>query len=276
VPIAVRNIDAAAAQFERLGFTLKPGRYHSDGIVNRHAKFPDGTELELITARATGSELAAAYRDHLRSGDGPAYLALYVPDLGSVAAWLRDAGEAFTQTRRFLSLEEESDLSYLFFAPLGDGSGLNRSPTDRPIHFRHENGAIRLTDVWLAGGDFARERSLLARLGAALRREPACVPQLVPAEVADLAGSRLLLLPAGMQRVAGRPIVGVTVSVRDVAVTRALLRQRGIRFVDRSPRGSLYVPPDLAGGTWVEFRQAGAAGDHSYWSACAGRARAAR
>src|SRR5215813_5594219 len=49
VVIAVHNLDSAGARFASAGFTLKPGRLHPDNLLNRHVKFRDQTELELIT-----------------------------------------------------------------------------------------------------------------------------------------------------------------------------------------------------------------------------------
>src|SRR5262245_2486202 len=79
VPIAVANLEAAAARYRGLGFTLKPGRPHDNGIRNQHAKFADGTELELISAPEARDALTTTYRRHLEHGDGPAFLALYAP-----------------------------------------------------------------------------------------------------------------------------------------------------------------------------------------------------
>jgi len=50
VPLAVKDLEQAKADFEALGFALKPGRPHDNGLRNAHVKFPDGTEIELITA----------------------------------------------------------------------------------------------------------------------------------------------------------------------------------------------------------------------------------
>src|SRR5262245_4051661 len=50
IPTAVRDLGAASARYRALGFALKPGRLHDNSILNNHAKFPDGTEIELITA----------------------------------------------------------------------------------------------------------------------------------------------------------------------------------------------------------------------------------
>ena len=37
VPIAVNDLEQAAAAYRRLGFVLKPGRPHANGIRNLHA-----------------------------------------------------------------------------------------------------------------------------------------------------------------------------------------------------------------------------------------------
>jgi catechol 2,3-dioxygenase-like lactoylglutathione lyase family enzyme len=51
IPIAVRDLEQASRRYQALGFSLKPGRVRANGIRNQHVKFPDGTELELITAQ---------------------------------------------------------------------------------------------------------------------------------------------------------------------------------------------------------------------------------
>ena len=77
VPVAITDLNRAASDFERLGFALKVGRIHDDGIVNRHAKFTDGTEVELINAPAATDALTGYYRRFLADGDGAAFLSLY-------------------------------------------------------------------------------------------------------------------------------------------------------------------------------------------------------
>jgi hypothetical protein len=42
VPVAVADLESAGEQYRALGFALKPGRPHANGIQNLHAKFPDG------------------------------------------------------------------------------------------------------------------------------------------------------------------------------------------------------------------------------------------
>ena len=228
VPIAVADLDRAAAAYRRLGFTLKPGRPHDNGIRNLHAKFADGTELELITAKAPRDALTRTYSSHLAGGDGPAFLAFYAPS-GAPAA---DAP------------------GYVFFGTR------NRSPTDRPEHFVHPNTAESLVSVWLAGADLSRERALLESFGAAFVEREVLVPELTTAMAARLPEGEVLLLPASRRLVTGRPIVGVTLRVRSVAAAKRALADGGVRvrLVDAAPR-SVFVAPEAAHGLWIELRE---------------------
>lgn len=230
VPIAVNDLDRAAADYRLLGFTLKPGRPHDNGIRNLHAKFADGTELELITAPGATDALTTAYRHHLAAGDGPAFLALYSPSTGA---------------------SPPTDVpSYVFFGPR------NRSPTDRPEHFAHPNTAVSLVAVWLAGDGLAGERRLLSAAGATLVERKVHVPDVVTATVARLPEGRIVLLPASRQLVEGRAIVGATVRVRSLGVARRALVRAGVATREtRAAPGSIFVTPEAAHGLWLELRE---------------------
>src|SRR5262245_52400491 len=76
VPIAVADLEQAAADYSRLGFALKDGRPHPNGIRNCHVKFRDGTEIELITAPAATDPLTRYYRSVIAAGDRAAFLSL--------------------------------------------------------------------------------------------------------------------------------------------------------------------------------------------------------
>ncbi len=228
VPVAVRDLEAAARTYERLGFVLKPGRPHATGIWNRHAKFRDGTEIELITAPAGRDALTTRYRRHLARGDGPAFLALYAPDGEPPPGKAPD---------------------YVFFGRR------NASPTDRPQHFAHPNTAQALVAVWLAG-ELAAEKAFLRAAGATLTERTVHVPDAVEATVARLPEGEVRLLPPARARVAGRPIVGVTIRVGSLAAARRVLSRAGV--ATRGPIGSessVFVPPVAAHGLWLELRE---------------------
>jgi catechol 2,3-dioxygenase-like lactoylglutathione lyase family enzyme len=251
VPIAVADLETASARYRALGFTLKPGRPHDNGIRNHHAKFADGTELELITAPEARDALTTTYRRHLSQGDGPAFLALYAPVMEAAASRLRAAGIAFRQGGPFAYLAETDGLGHLFLGPR------NRSPTDRAEHFAHANGATALVRVWLAG-DLGAERRLLDALGARVSVEDVHVPDRARLPVARFPEGDLVLLPADRQLVPGRTIVGATLRVRALAMVQAALARGGVPAplpVATSQGTSLFVPPAQARGLWIEFRE---------------------
>lgn len=247
IPVAVKDLEAAQARFRALGFTLKPGRRHANGIRNAHAKFKDGSYLELITAPLAVDELTAAYRQHLAQGDGPAYLSVYVSTLDGLAARLADLG----------ARHEDGTVSFPPgpLAPYFFGTRAP-SPTDQPRHFEHANGALGVDRVWLAPSDPAPVERMLARLGAPLRPTQACLATCTAARTAHAAHGDIVLLPATAQQVRGRAILGAAVRVTSLGRVRAVLQRSGIPIgpdgaLDRGD--SILLPPPLANGMWVEF-----------------------
>lgn len=231
IPIAVRDLEAAAETYRRLGFSLKPGRPHPNGIRNQHVKFPDGTELELITAPEARDSLTRKYRRHLEDGDGPAFLALFVPDSSRAPKALH------------------SSLDYLFFGPR------NASPTDRPEHFAHTNTATSLIAVWLAADDLRQERTLFSNLGATIVTREVSIPGRVQADVAQFTEGDVVLLAGSHQLVKGRKIVGATLRVNSLDTAKRILASAGPSVRETGDRTSLFVAPESAHGLWLEFRQ---------------------
>lgn len=85
--IAVRDLDAAAADFKRLGFTLTPRGHHSIGSQNHCVMFAN-TYLELLVA-----PVAHPWLDYYRAfGEGLAAIALSTDDAAATYAELKDEG----------------------------------------------------------------------------------------------------------------------------------------------------------------------------------------
>lgn len=206
IPTAVRDLDAAVADFRALGFAIKPGRPHANGLSNAHIKFANGAGLELITATEARDALSGRYVDLLREGEGPAYLTLHAPDEARAAAALRAAGVAHRHDANGLELTDPR-LPWIFFA------GNNRSPTDRPEHFAHANGAFATREVWVATDDAAPLAQLLSALGASSHEETRREPPATQARVFELAeGGRVVIVPARHQLVQGHPLIGIVMA----------------------------------------------------------------
>lgn len=164
VIVIVHDLDSAAAPYAALGFRFKAGRLHANNLLNRHIKFRDGTEIELMSlAGPPGDSMAIRYAALLERGAGGAYVALKAENLDSIAAAAERLGLATRLTAagpwRFLGFPGGSDASGVFFAS-GD------APVSDPDSiFAHANGAVSLAEAWVEGGP--RLASLLAAAGGA-------------------------------------------------------------------------------------------------------------
>jgi catechol 2,3-dioxygenase-like lactoylglutathione lyase family enzyme len=104
IPVAVSDLERAATTYAGLGFSLKPGRDHANGIRNQHVKFRDGAGIELLTAPRGVDALSTHYVDHLAAGEGPAFVSFHARDTGRLHAALRGGGFGFQQDRVLTTL----------------------------------------------------------------------------------------------------------------------------------------------------------------------------
>jgi catechol 2,3-dioxygenase-like lactoylglutathione lyase family enzyme len=251
IPVAVRDLDAASATYRALGFSLKRGRTHANGIRNAHVKFPDGAGIELLTVPAPVDPLSTKYVDMIRAGDGPAFLAFHARDTSALHAALRAGGYVFRDAGGSTDLTT-SEFGFLFW--VAD----NRSPTDRPEHFAHPNGATALGAVWIATDDGDALARLLVSLGGRQRRREVFAPDRVEATVVTLAEGEVFILTARHQLLPGRPIIGASFRVRDLPTVRRALAAGGVSpWTGPGSADRVVIEPSKAHGLWLEFRRSG-------------------
>jgi hypothetical protein len=231
VPIAVRSLDVAESTYERLGFRLKRGRVHANGLRNAFVKFPGGDYLELISPeRGATDDLSERYAAHLDAGEGGSALALRVDSLRALGRRLEAAPlpvEIQTYGSAFTTLSfPDAELRWLFLIEY-------HSPVvDEPELLAHPNTAAGIETVWLT------EEALAA--------------------LPTIAGS--LCLPAVRRATGATPaarVAGVTLRVRSVDVLHRLLRTAGLDVpmnVDARGR-TVFLPAEKAHGIFIEFRE---------------------
>lgn len=252
MPLAVKNLERAADDYGRMGFSLKPGRPHRNSIRTVNIKFPDGAGIELITASTPADALSARYLDLLSDGEGPAYFSLHARDLDRMLSTLAAAGFEYSKQDGVYILADPH-FELLFFGRD------NRSPTDRPEHFAHGNSAVAMTAVWIATRDVVPLSRLFTTLGAVETRETVCVPEAVAAIVFAVDNGKVVLLPEKYQRIPGRQIVGASFEVADLDSVRRSLHSANISpaaAYDASKECGIFVPPQAAHGIWLHFTAA--------------------
>ncbi|HSS13885.1 MAG TPA: VOC family protein [Rhizomicrobium sp.] len=238
-PIVVADLDKAVSDFRAMGFAIKPGRFHADGIRNAHVKFPDGTELELITASTANDALTGEYLAKQKKGDGPIYFGLYTHDLAGLAKRIGQAGADVRQESPGLTFRDGDALHPLFFAT-GE-----TSPTDRPEHFAHANSAVRLSGYWLSGNKSVS--ALLKKLGVPVHPMKACGPM--------GAGEDAVLPRGDVVFVKGRDaLIGARIAVKNLRLAQEVMEKNGLK--PRRACAALWLAPSVGHGLWLQFVQA--------------------
>jgi 4-hydroxyphenylpyruvate dioxygenase-like putative hemolysin len=146
--IAVRDLDAAAASFTKLGFTLTPRGQHSIGSQN-HCIMLGTTYIELLVA-----PVAHPWLDYYRAfGEGLAAIALSTSDADATYQGLKDKGarapmdlsrpaEGGVARFRLVQIERAPQVFFV--------QHLTRALVWRPEWQVHANGARELVHVSLS------------------------------------------------------------------------------------------------------------------------------
>lgn len=257
--LAVHDLDAAGALWQRLGFRVGARNRHPWGTENRLVQFP-GSFIELITvgdaaaipAHAPGRfSFGAFVRDHLARHEGLTMLVLDSADAQADAARFARLGIGdfapfpFARAARRPDGSETRVAFTLAFAmdPALPGAGFFTCQQHHPENFwnpefqLHPNGATGLAEVVLGVPDPGAHAGFLAGF---------CD---TPAQARDGGGLVFALAAGGRLAVVPRPgpglLEGLAVTLPDPDRQAARLREAGIAFTGTSD-GSLLVP-DLSG-----------------------------
>jgi catechol 2,3-dioxygenase-like lactoylglutathione lyase family enzyme len=256
VIIAVKSLDAAAATYRKLGFTLTPrGLHEGKGTGNHCIMFPS-TYIELLgIVGETGAKGRLAERVNAR-GEGGMGIAYGADDADETYAALRAAGidaEPPNDLSRPLDLDGKRDMvrfrnimlpklalpETMQFVCTHTTPELTRARREWMLH---PNGATGVAEVVVVAEDVA-----------AAKRE---IPALTLANAAIT-----LLTPTDAERrfaksLQGAPrhgIIALTIRVNEPDVAAAMLSMAKIQH--HETRNSVIVPASAAHGVVIEFAE---------------------
>jgi hypothetical protein len=274
---AVRDLEAAAALYERLGFIVGARNRHPWGTHNRTIQLP-GFYIELLTVAepdklgADGFSLlfGGFSRDFLQRREGYALLMLESRDAVGDAGLFRDAGIAASDTLRFEREAKRPDgtpvtvgfsLAFARDAAAPD-AGFAVCQQHFPENFwnpafqAHPNTAAGVGGVVLVAENpsdhhiflsaFAGERELLATSSGITVTTPRGIIQMMDPSAYE---RHFGVAPPDIGQ--GARLAALIVSVRDMAAATALLDQANISAMMRMDR--LVVGPQTAMGATIVF-----------------------
>ena len=150
--IAVHNLEEAVATYKEMGFTIKPGRLHNNGLINSHIKFSDKTELELMSvAKEPIDSISSTYSNFLQTGEGGAYIAFSGLKVRAIKAKLRKHNVEHKIIRGrlwdYVVFPEGSGIDHLFFIEK------HKSFTNEEWVYKHDNSVKAIKRIWIEGGN---------------------------------------------------------------------------------------------------------------------------
>ena len=278
--LAVRDLDAARATFQRLGFTLTPVSRHPFGTMNSLAQF-GGSFLELLAVADTAAipagdgthfSFGAFNRDFLESGEGVSMLVLKSADAAADRADFvkRDLRvyEPFG-FERVATGPDGAERKVAFSLTFTSDARLKRAgfftcqhhyPENfwRPEFQRHANGATDISSAVMVTRDPADFHEFLTHFTS--MHEITATSFGVSFALGD--GSRVeVLSPIGFKAFFGeavepdpRRFLGWRVRVADLGAVAALLGENRVPF--RAIAGALVVPAEAAHGAALAFETA--------------------
>ncbi|GHE70763.1 VOC family protein [Roseivirga thermotolerans] len=152
VVYAYSNLDSAKNRFASMGFTLKPGKLHSNGLLNAHVKFENGSYVELMSLKGQPTDdVALKYKTLIEQHYTGAYLALTGPEHHKIVLALRQLNIEHEVTNgslwTYIAFPEYSPLSHIFFITY-------HHPNPATGEFTiHSNGFNGLKEVVIEGGE---------------------------------------------------------------------------------------------------------------------------
>ncbi|OOO26619.1 lactoylglutathione lyase [Agrobacterium salinitolerans] len=280
--LPVAHIDVATARLANLGFTVAPQAIHPFGTMNACVFFADGTYLEPLAVHDP-----AKYCDSVGNGDvftrrDRDFRASHGEGFSALVAGTKDA---FDDHQRFISANLSAGDIFEFSRPvqMPDGSRSEASfrlafaasgsaadffmfscqrikalPGDRSALERHANGVTGLSEIILIPGADARAGALAeAVFGFSSTLSPSGDRTFATANAAIRLTEKPAFgdasIDASSQSAGGLRGAGIVFSVRDLAVTAAVLAANGVSSMEAG--GRLVVPAAPGQGVTFAFEE---------------------
>ncbi|MFJ1300756.1 VOC family protein [Pseudomonadota bacterium AL_CKDN230030165-1A_HGKHYDSX7] len=277
VVIAVRDLDAATAAYERLGFTLTPRGHHSLGSSNNLAIFANDY-LELLGVEPRNAHLPTAHWGH---PPGLVGLVFKSPDADALWAQLRERGvgvegEAPREFHRPVELPDGSSQDARFrtvrIAPERIANGrvflcqhLTPELVWQPAWQDHPNGVIAVGEYAYVSTDTEADAAVLRLAFPDLQWRALAEGHGLAASLDGGADVRYLtpegfearygVAPAAAHFDGTSRAAGLTLVTRDLPAVRALFRRQGVRVASDTEE-RIVVAPAEAEGVALAFRAA--------------------
>jgi hypothetical protein len=252
VTLAVKNINSAKNNYSnQLGFTIKEGRVHKNGLINSFIKFSDGSALELVTTNEPKDDLADWYKNFINNSEGVAFTALENDQLDLLYDKLTESGfvinkQSNNSSYSIVNFQPQDFMHHFFFI------NYTHKIYDSLETFKHKNGATKLFAVWISIDNIDKAKKQYSLFGFNNFSYLSIPSQNLNGMKIELTKSKIYLLFSSFKN----KIMGVTLLTNDILKSQSYFQKSlQINFeIFKDSRGkSIFIPPDYTSNIWIEF-----------------------
>jgi hypothetical protein len=152
----VADLDSAILAYKELGFTVKSGRMHENGLLNAHIKFKNNTSVELMSVMGEPTDaLAREYAALLKHGEGGVFIALTGIKTTEMANRLSELDIQYKilpgNNWDYITFPKNPGLAHIFFIDYHiDTKDIEQMVT-------HENSVLGIEAVWIEGDEKVKQ-----------------------------------------------------------------------------------------------------------------------
>jgi len=247
--IGTKNIDVLSKLFNtKLGFVLKKGRLHKNGISNNFIEFENNSEIEFIEVKNPTDKISSEYSSMINHGKQALQFAVRVNEIGKLENNLDKLESDFNKfdSNLFYSTLSSPNINLklpIFFIQYKRDN--NNTLT------KHPNKSKGISAIWFATKDIRETAKTLTDFGFSAINKINI----------DGLGERkilfsnnnfdIILIESDVYK-----IQGISVNVEDIILLKSILSKNfGNKFsiTRKAERQSIFISPTYTESIWIEF-----------------------
>ncbi len=248
VIIGSSNLNNSVKMFAKLGFSIKEGRIHQNGIKNNFVEFNDGSEIEIIEINNPSNNLSSEYSKMINQKKYGLQFALRISEPEKLNSSFTQTNSIFSEYNKnnvYSTISTPSVNQKLPFFFINYKNGNNNTITN------HVNKANGISSVWFSTKDIKQTARELVDFGFEAignYKIPEMNRKIVQFKNHNFG---IILIESDNYGVSG-----VTIGVEDFKLISDLITtnfdNKSIRQNDNN-RNSIFINPTITNSIWIEF-----------------------
>lgn len=243
--IGSNNLDDSKNIFEeKLGFTIKDGKKHKNGISNLFIEFSNNSEIEFISVKNPSDHLANQYEKFLDNDKYGFQIALRTNEISNLKEHLTTLSleyEDFSENRNYSTLSTKNINSELplFFIQYND--------ENKNTYTNHLNKSVGIKSIWFSTRNIKNTARELVDFGfdAVGNYElPAFKGKVVQFKNNNF---EIILIESEKYE-----LTGITIRVEDLEMLNEIIRKNNIE-ITKQFKNKIFINPAQTKSIWIEF-----------------------